>query len=98
MKVNIQAIDFNAKEQLEEFVQKKAEKLEQYSDKISAVDVHMKVVKPEVSNNKEVMLKVEIPGKSLVVIKTADSFEEAYDHCQEVAIKLIIKEKEKNQK
>ena len=74
MNVTVKAIHFDVKASLEEFINKKVSKLEQYSDKITSVDVTLQVVKPETSNNKEVLLKVMIPGSDLVVTKTADSF------------------------
>ncbi len=98
MNVNFQAIHFDANAKLEEFVQKKVVKLEQYSDVITSCDVVMKVVKPEVANNKEVMLKVNVPKHELVVTKTADSFEEAFDNAMDAMIREIVKEKEKNRK
>ena len=54
MNVTVKAIHFEAKASLEEFIQKKIVKLEQYSDKITSADVTMQVVKPETSDNKEV--------------------------------------------
>ena len=53
MKVQIQALYFDASTNLTEFIQKKVLKLEKYSDEILEVDVILKVVKPETSNNKE---------------------------------------------
>lgn len=96
MKVNLQTIHFDAKAELESFVQKKVVKLEQYSDQITNVDIAMKVVKPEVANNKEVLLKVMVPNNELVVTKTADTFEEAFDNAMDSMIRLIQKDKEKN--
>lgn len=98
MKVNVQAIDFNAKAELEGFINEKIVKLEQYSDKIVSADVHMRVVKPEVSNNKEVMLKVAVPGEDLVATKVADTFEEAFANCMDAIKTQIVKAKEKKQK
>ncbi|MCQ2192604.1 MAG: ribosome-associated translation inhibitor RaiA [Paludibacteraceae bacterium] len=98
MNVNIQAIDFNAKAELEGFINEKIAKLEQYSDKITSADVHMRVVKPETANNKEVMLKVAIPGEDLVATKVADSFEEAFANCMDAIKTQIVKAKEKNKK
>ncbi len=95
MKVTVKAIHFDVKASLEEFIQKKVAKLEQYSDKITNVDVNLQVVKPETSNNKEVLLKVLIPGNDLVVTKTADSFEEAFDNAMDAMIRSIQKAKEK---
>ena len=70
--------------------------MEQYSDQITNVDIAMKVIKPEVANNKEVMLKVLLPNNELVVTKTADSFEEAFDNAMDSMIRSIQKTKEKN--
>lgn len=56
MKVTVQTVHFDATVKLEEFINKKIAKLEQYSDKITAVDVVLEVVKPETSDNKKVML------------------------------------------
>ncbi len=96
MNVNFQTIHFDAKAELKSFVDKKVEKLEQYSDQITNVDIAMKVIKPEVANNKEVMLKVLMPNNELVVTKTADSFEEAFDNAMDSMIRSIQKTKEKN--
>lgn len=96
MNVKFQTIHFDAKAELKSFVDKKVEKLEQYSDQITNVDIAMKVVKPEVANNKEVMLKVMIPNNELVVTKTADTFEEAFDNAMDSMIRSIQKTKEKN--
>ena len=53
MEVRIQSIHFDASEQLQAFVQKKAVKLEKYYDDIKKVEVSLKVVKPETAENKE---------------------------------------------
>ncbi len=98
MNVNIEAIHFDVKPQLDEFIKTRINKLEQYSDAITSADVQLKVIKPETANNKEVMIKILIPGNTIVVDKTADSFEEAFDNAVDVAIKLVVKTKEKNKK
>ena len=58
MIVRIQSIHFDASEQLQSFIQKKAAKLEKYYDDIEKVEVSLKVVKPETAENKEVGVKV----------------------------------------
>lgn len=95
MDVKVKAIHFDATSKLEEFIQKKIVKLEKYSDDITTADVTMKVIKPEVSDNKEVLLKVLIPNNELVVTKVADSFEEAFDNAMDAMIRQLIKTKEK---
>ena len=96
MNVTIKAIHFDAKVELEEFIQKKVAKLEQYSDEITTVDVSLKIVKPEAADNKEVLLKVLVPNNELVVTKVAGKFEEAFDNALDVMIRLLVKNKEKS--
>ncbi|MCB9017555.1 MAG: ribosome-associated translation inhibitor RaiA [Paludibacteraceae bacterium] len=95
MDVKVRAIHFDATAKLEEFIQKRVVKLEQYSDEITTVDVALTVVKPEAAENKEVMLKVLIPNNELVVTKVADSFEEAFDNAMDAMIRQLVKTKEK---
>ena len=49
MEVNTQAVNFNAKPQLLEFIQRRMNKLEQFYDKVIQTDVYLKV---ENTNNK----------------------------------------------
>ena len=95
MKVTIKAIHFDATAKLEGFIQKKVVKLEQYSDDITAVDVSLKVIKPEAPDNKEVFMKALIPNNELVATKVADTFEEAVDNAIEALIRQLVKIKEK---
>ena len=95
MKVTIKAIHFDVAEKLEKFIQKKIVKLEQYSDDITAVHVSLKVIKPEVAENKEVLIKTLIPNNELVVTKVADTFEKAFDNAMEALVRQLVKIKEK---
>ncbi len=95
MEVTVKAIHFDANVKLEEFIQKRIVKLEQYSDKITSADVTLELIKPETTENKKVMLKVMVPGNELVVTKTADSFEEAFDNSMDAMIRSVLKAKEK---
>ncbi|WP_054851743.1 ribosome hibernation-promoting factor, HPF/YfiA family [Olleya sp. ITB9] len=76
MKVNTQAINFNAEPQLLEFIQKKMNKLELYYDKVIQSEVYLKVEKRSNKLNKIFEAKINIPGDSLVVKKQCKSFEE----------------------
>ena len=88
MEIRIQAIHFDASEKLEKFIQKKVSKLEQYYDGIIAVEVSLKVVKPETAQNKEAGIKVLVP-------RNEDTFEEAVDMAVEALVKQLLKTKEK---
>ncbi len=81
MKIRIQAVHFDATEQLKEFIEKKVSKLERFSDGIIEAEVFLKVIKPEVANNKEASVRLFIKGKELFAEKTTDTFEESIDVC-----------------
>ena len=95
MEVRIQSIHFDASEQLQAFIQKKAAKLEKYYDDIKKVEVSLKVVKPETSANKEAGVKVLVPNGECFASKICDTFEEAVDLCVEALEKQLVKYKEK---
>ena len=95
MIVRIQSIHFDASEQLQSFIQKKAAKLEKYYDDIEKVEVSLKVVKPETAENKEVGVKVLVPNGELYANKVCDTFEEAVDLCLEALKTAGLSTKEK---
>ena len=65
MEVRIQSIHFDATEKLQQFIEKKVNKLERISDDLSTVEVILKVVKPETSDNKEAKITVLAAKSSL---------------------------------
>lgn len=80
METKIQAIHFTATEALENFIQKKIDKLARKNVNITDAAVTLKVVKPETALNKEALVSVNLPGHGEIVAqKTADTFEEAID-------------------
>lgn len=80
MEVRIKDIHFDATTKLEEFINKKAQKLARRYEDVTAMDVTLKVVKPETANNKEVGVKLTIPNTDgFFASKVADTFEEAFD-------------------
>ncbi|WP_311442589.1 ribosome hibernation-promoting factor, HPF/YfiA family [Hoylesella enoeca] len=95
MEVKIQSIHFDATEKLQAFVEKKVAKLEKSYEDIRTVEVQLKVVKPATALNKEVSLTVAVPGTTLFVEKTCDSFEESVDQCVDSMKVQLTKFKEK---
>ena len=79
MEIKIQSIHFDATEKLEAFIEKKVAKLEKTLEDIQKVEVQLKVVKPATALNKETSLTVTVPGNTLFVEKTCDTFEEGVD-------------------
>ena len=96
MKVSIQSVHFDATEQLQSFIQKKVAKLEKYDEEIKAVEVVLKVVKPESAENKHVGIKVTVPGNEMYADRICDTFEEAVDLSLDALKKQLTKNKEKS--
>ena len=95
MEVKIQSIHFDATEKLQAFVEKKVAKLEKSYEDIQKVEVQLKVVKPATALNKEASLTVTVPGTTLFVEKTCDSFEKSVDQCVDSMKVQLTKFKEK---
>lgn len=81
MEAKIKAIHFDITERLENFINKKIDKLCRRFEAIKEAEVTLKVVKPETANNKEAGVKLIVTGADLFASKTADTFEEAFDNC-----------------
>ncbi|MBQ0062746.1 MAG: ribosome-associated translation inhibitor RaiA [Prevotella sp.] len=95
MELQIKAINFEATEKLQAFVEKKAAKLEKQCDEVQKVEVQLKVVKPQTAVNKTVTLEVKVPGKSFFTEKTTDTFEQGVDDCIDAMKIQLVKYKEK---
>ena len=95
MEIKIQSIHFDATEQLEAFIEKKVAKLEKTFEDIQKVEVQLKVVKPATAVNKEVSMSVAVPGNTLFVEKTSDTFEGSTDLCVDSMRAQLQKFKEK---
>ncbi|MBQ0104099.1 MAG: ribosome-associated translation inhibitor RaiA [Prevotellaceae bacterium] len=95
MEITVKAIKFDATDKLQEFVQKKVSKLNKFCDDITKVEVSLKIVKPATALNKEVSITVALPGDSVFVEKTDDTFEEAITQCMPVLERQLVKYKEK---
>lgn len=94
MEVRIKDIHFDATAKLEEFINKKARKLARRYEDVVAMDVSLKVVKPETSKNKEAGVKLTIPNiGEMFASKVADSFEEAVDLCIDALERQLEKAK-----
>ena len=90
MEIKIQSIHFDATEKLEAFIEKKVAKLEKSFEDIQKVEVQLKT-----AQNKEASLSVAVPGSTLFVEKTSDTFEESIDLCVDSMRGQLQKFKEK---
>lgn len=99
MEVTIKAIHFDATAKLEDFINKKAQKLARRNESVATFDVTLKVVKPETAKNKEAAIKLTVPNsEDLFASKVADSFEEAVDLAIDALERQLVKLKDKKDK
>lgn len=95
MEIRIQAINFDASEQLEAFIQKKVTKLQKFFDEILSAEVNLKVIKPESAKNKKAGIRLNIKHGECFAEKESDTFEESIDECIKALEKQLAKTKEK---
>ena len=95
MEIKIQSIKFDATEKLETYITKKLAKLEKMHEDMMTVDVTLKVTKPETAQNKEVEIKIQMPGAEFFASKVTDTFEESTDLVVDALDKQLVKHKEK---
>lgn len=96
MEIKINSVHFSPDQKLVDFVNKKVGKLDTFFDGIINAEITMKVLKPEVANNKVSELKISIPINGyLFAKKQANTFEEATDLAIDAMRKQLAKYKEK---
>ncbi|HZJ73846.1 MAG TPA: HPF/RaiA family ribosome-associated protein [Perlabentimonas sp.] len=95
MDVKIQSIKFDADKKLIDFINAKLSKLERFYDAIIGAEVFLKLEKSQGLDNKNVEIKLIIPGNDLFVGRQAKTFEEGVDACIEVLKRQVTKHKEK---
>ena len=96
MKVNIQTMHFNADSKLVDFIEKKIGKLSQFHERITKVDVFLKLA--NVAHNikaKIAEIKVHVPRHDFFVKHSSKSFEESFDFALDSVITQIKRKKEK---
>ena len=96
MTVNIQTVRFDADSKLIEHVNRKIEKLGNYHDRITKVDVFLKLdnvvhqIKDKIAE-----IRVKVPRHEFFVKQTTKSFEESFDAALDSLITQIKRTKEK---
>jgi putative sigma-54 modulation protein len=96
MNINIQTVHFNADSKLVSYVEKKLSKLLQFHDRITKVDVYLKLDNV-VHNIKDKIaeIKVHIPRHDFFVKHSSKSFEESFDVALDSVIMQIKRKKER---
>ena len=93
MEIRVQSLKFDADQKLLEFVEKKVSKIGRFDDAITDVEVVLSLLeKPE---NKNVKLKVHVPGGSQVIERNAQTFEIAVNECVDAMKEKLTRNKAK---
>ncbi len=96
MDVKIQTVHFESDEKLLDFVRRKIEKLDTYHDRITKVDVFLKLDNiVHTLKDKVVELRVHVPKKDFFVKASSKSFEESFDNAYLSLINQLKRQKEK---
>jgi len=95
MKLQMHSIRFDADQKLIKFIQKKANKLDKFFDRIIDGEVFMRLDKDNNMENKIIEIKINIPRNQLFAKERAKTFEAASDQAIEALKKQIIKHKDK---
>lgn len=95
MKLQMHSIHFVADQKLIDFIQKKADKLDTFYDRIIDGEVFMRLDKNEKNQNKLVEIKLNVPGKQFFAKHQDDSFEAAADEAIEGLRTQLHKHKKK---
>lgn len=95
MNANIHSVGFTSDEKLDDFIQKKLNKLDVLFDKIIHADVYLKLDSHDHVKDKIVEVKLNIPGATLFASETSKAFEESTDLVVESIKRQLNKRKEK---
>lgn len=95
MRLQMHSIHFDADQKLLDFIQKKADKLETFYDRIVDGEVFMRLEKNDNRENKVVEIKINLPGDQLFSKEHSTSFEAATDQAVEALRRQLKKFKEK---
>ena len=95
MKIRVQSIHFTADIKLLDFIQKKADKLDQFFDQIISGEVYLKLENTADEANKITEIKLLIPGNDVFAKEQCKTFEEATDKAIESLKHQLGKRKEK---
>lgn len=95
MKLQMHSIRFDADQKLIDFIQKKADKLDKFFDRIIDGEVFLRLDKDSEKENKIIEFKLNLPKNQLFAKERSKTFEEASDLAVEALKRQVAKHKEK---
>jgi putative sigma-54 modulation protein len=97
MNLNIQTVHFDADIKLRNHIEQKIQKLNQFHDRITNVNIYLKLDNiVHKIKDKIVEIKVAIPKHEFFVKQSCKSFEESFDLAMDSIVAQIKKQKDKN--
>lgn len=98
MKIKVQSVGFELRQQLADLVQKKVKKFKRLCTDLMSVDIQFKLDSPGAAVNKLCSIRLVVPGYDLVSQTRAGSFELAVAKAVEALERQIEKRKKKQRK
>jgi putative sigma-54 modulation protein len=96
MDVKIQTVHFNADEKLVELITKKVDKLNTFHDRITKVDVFLKLDNiVHTIKDKIVELRVHVPRHDFFVKASSKSFEESFENALTSMVNQLKRRKDR---
>ncbi len=96
MNINIQTVHFDADQKLLEFVHKKLDKLVTFHDRITKVEVYLKMESmAHAIKDKVVEIKIHIPKQDCFVKATAKTFQTSFDRAFDSIANQLKKKKQR---
>jgi len=95
MSISINAVGFKPDAKLEEFIEKKVEKISSLYEGVIGSEVTLKVDAKERPDNKITEIRLLIPGDDLFAKKQSASFEEGTDQACGAIKKQLVKRKDR---
>lgn len=95
MDVKINSVHFDADKKLVKFINDKISKLAHFFEGIIGAEVFLKLENTQELDNKQVEIRLMVPGYDMFAKKQSKSFEEATDEVIDALRKQIQKHKEK---
>ncbi|MCR5361086.1 MAG: HPF/RaiA family ribosome-associated protein [Bacteroidales bacterium] len=95
MEITIQSVNFETSVSLNEFINKKIEKLNRFAE-IRTAEVQLKIINTSDKANKEIGMKVFVGDQEFFASKNAEAYEDAVSQACEAIERQMKKAKEKN--
>jgi len=96
MEISIQSVNFETSASVNEYINKKLDKLGRFAE-IQNAEVQLKIINTTDKANKEIGIKLHVGDHEFFACKSAEVYEDAICQVVEALERQIIKAKEKKQ-